>query len=186
MAFIGIHTPHETARLLHTIKVPGTREDVSSSHITLLHLGKDVPIEQLGKAIISAYKVASEWKPFLVSTKKVSSFAKDGEGDIPIICLVDSSDLHSLQVKLKQALDKEGIEYSKKFKSYIPHVTLAYSEENFKDRAIPRIEWAAHEMTLWGGDDGDDRLSCTFPFSIHPTKEAVTRSVIRAFTRKKA
>ena len=26
------------------------------------------------------------------------------------------------------------------------------------------------KLTLWGGDQGDDRLSCTFPFSLRPSK----------------
>jgi len=184
MAFIGIALPHETARLLHTIDVPGRRADVSTFHITMLYLGKDVPIEQLGKAIVAAYAVSSQWRPFAVSTKRVSCFPPDEKDGVPIICRVDSSELHDLQANLKKALDKAGVDYSKKFPEYKPHVTLSYADAPMDDKIIDRLEWGAHEMTLWGGDEGDDRLSCTFPFSLQPTKEAVTRSVIRFATRQ--
>ncbi len=32
------------------------------------------------------------------------------------------------------------------------------------------MTWGAAEVTLWGGDDGDRRLSMVFPFTLRPSQ----------------
>lgn len=166
MAFIGLALPSPTARVLSEIEVGGKTEAPSHFHITLLYLGENVPIETLGKALVATYEVSSQTDPFTVRTSRVSSFPATPDGEVPIICLVDSAPLHDLHARLKKAYDKAGVDYSKKFPTYRPHVTLSYAEEAIKDRKIPTVEWGAHELVLWGGDEGDRRVVMSFPFSI--------------------
>ena len=183
MAFLGIAIPHDTARLLHTIEVPGDRVDVSTMHVTILYLGNDVPIQELGRAIVAAYDVVSRHRSFLLKSRKVTSFGP-GDYGYPIVCRVESPELHELRTQLRTAFDEVGVEYSDKYPTYKPHVTLSYSEEQMADKAFPHLEWAANELTLWGGDQGDDRLSCTFPFSLRPSQERTTRALIGLAARK--
>ena len=176
MAFLGLKIPHETARLLAEIECDGKREAPSSYHITLLFLGSDVPIETLAKAVVATHKVVAETRPFTVFTNRVCCFPKNEDG-VPIICRVDSDDLYDLQAKLAKAYDDVGIEYSKKYE-YKPHVTLAYSDKEIEERRIPKLEWGAHEVVLWGGDSGDNRLVVTFPLSLEtspPTRAIAAR-----------
>jgi hypothetical protein len=71
-----------------------------------------------------------------------------------------------LQARLLAAYDTAGIKYENKFPEYKPHVTLAWAEDNIEEHRIPTVEWGAHEMVLWGGDEGDRRVIVTFPFSL--------------------
>lgn len=157
-----------------SLDVPGDKVSTDEMHITMLCFeGDNFPIEEISKAIVASYSVSSECGPFTVSTKKVTCFPKNSEtGLYPIIAKVESPELMELQAKLRDALDKAGVAFSKKFPEYKPHVTLAYSEEKVKDFRIPEVEWAAHEATLWGGDHGDERLSVSLPFTIRPLKTA--------------
>jgi len=182
VSILTLRVPHETARLFTCLEIPGDRVSLDESHITLIHLGDNTPIEELSKAIIASYGVTSECGPFTVSTKKVTCFPKNSEtGLYPIIAKVESPELMELQAKLREALDKAGVDYSKKFPEYKPHVTLAYSEEKVKDFRIPEVEWAAHEATLWGGDHGDERLSVSLPFTLRPVRgaAALNRTMVR-------
>lgn len=174
MAFIGLKTPHETARLLTSIEVPGDAVSMDESHITVLYLGKDVPIEVLAKAMLATYAVTSRTRPFTVRTSTLTCFPKNDDG-VPVICRVDSDPLHDLQAKIRASFDQNGVPYSAKYPEYKPHVTLSYAEDEVAEQRIPTIEWGAHELVLWGGDSGDRRLIVTFPFSIDPNQEIAQR-----------
>lgn len=163
MAILCLSVPHETARLLGEIKVPG--EAVSHHHVTIHHFGDDVSIEDLAEITIATYKVLRNTRPFTVSTSRVGCFQKNPSG-VPVLCRIDSDELHELWERLGAAYDKRGVDYSKKFPEFKPHVTLSYAEEEFEDFRIPTVEWGAHELVLWGGDDGDRRLLVTFPLSL--------------------
>jgi RNA 2',3'-cyclic 3'-phosphodiesterase len=166
MSFIGLKLPHETARLLSDIDVPGQKESTDHFHITMLHLGDEIPIETLAEAVVTTHKITSNTRPFTISTSRVTCFSPSPEGIYPIICRVDSDEIHALWKSLCKAFDKAGIEYSKKWPEFKPHVTLAFAPEEIEERRIPTVEWGAHELVLWGGDEGDKRLVVTFPFSI--------------------
>jgi len=185
MSFIGIKVPHEVGRLLHTIEVPGEKVPLHEFHVTLLYLGKEVPIETLGKAIVAAAEVAESYRPFRCTLTQTSSFPKGDDG-VPIICPVDSPELHELNTQLKAAFDAAGVDYSKKFPDYKPHVTLAYSDEVTADTLFGPLEWSAYEMVLWGGDAGDERLATNFPFAL-PTTVATNQQLVRlAMAMKKS
>lgn len=188
MAFLGLKVPYETARLLGQVKVEGEKEDLSSMHITILYLGKELPIEAVTRAIEVAYEVTSNTKPFTVKTQLVTSFSVNKDSGIPIIARVESAPLLALRNALTAAFDAEGVNYDKKYPEYKPHVTLAYKKptgdsetgvEYPADQNIPQLEWGVGEMVLWGGDAGDEKLSVTFPFDLALSKKAAYRAFVR-------
>lgn len=196
MAILGIHCPRDVARIFSQIEVIGEREPLGHQHITLLHLGDDVPIEQLAKAIVGVFGVTSKTKPFTVQTNRVTAFPPHPEhGTVPIICPIVSPGLHDLQARLKSALDHMKVEYSKTFPIYKPHVTLSYVKDplvysdHTADKDIPAIEWGVAEVVLWGGDEGDQRFSASFPLTIGKTASAhdvLYRAFVRLARKKRA
>lgn len=165
MAFLGIRIPHEKARLLSQIDVPGEKISTSEMHITLLYFQSEWPISELSKSIEATYDVVSKTHPFLVKLNKVSSFPKNPEGKIPIISRVESKELHSLRNKLAENFDDSDVDFSKTHKDFKPHVTLAYAEEEPDKDKFHSVEFVVSEIVLWGGDHGDDRIFVTFPLA---------------------
>lgn len=166
MSFIGIRIPHETARLLHEIEVPGEKEDSAQLHITLLYLGKDIPIKELAKAMVATYEVTQVMPPFWVKSNNVMSFPVDEGCPHPIVAPIQSIKLFELHRFLKKSFDRAGVEYSKKFKLYRPHVTLSFNDIAIKKTKIEPVEWTIQEVVLWGGEDGDNRVFTTFPLEL--------------------
>ena len=182
MALLSIQVPHEVSRALGSIKVPGTPESRDSHHVTLLYLGKDIPIDDVSKALVVAYRVAEITKPIQLTVDEVSSFPK-GDDSYPIICLVKSPELHQLWEALCSAFDDSGVEYDKKFPIYQPHVTLSYHTEDLEQKIqVGPIDWVAYEMTLWSGNSGDDAVTIKIPFSF-PSKSAMYRKLVQARLR---
>jgi 2'-5' RNA ligase len=175
MAFIGLKISHETARLLGEIEVSGKRESSDELHITMLFLGQNVPVETLAQALVATYAITRQTPPFTVRTSLVTSFPKNDQGLVPIICRVESEPLRVLQGKVKDAFKSSGIHFSDRHPTYLPHVTLAYDDKPAVDREIPTVEWGAHELVLWGGDEGDRRLTVTFPFTLVGSEKIAQR-----------
>jgi len=167
MAFLGISVPVEVADLLSQLEVPGNRESKANFHITILNLGSGLEVEQLESAFSSGFTVCEKIQPFQVTVNTVSSFPA-GEDGVPIIAPVDSPGLHKLRRLLKKEFDESGVEYSKKFPKFQPHVTLAYSdpETTMKDFSFVPITWTISEIVLWGGDQGANRVVAKFPLSM--------------------
>lgn len=165
MAFLGIKVPVETGRLLKGIDVPGDLESPSEYHITLLCFEDNWAIKDISKALESTYEVISEIKPFLIKTDTVGCFPKREGKPIPIIAKVKGDDLFDLRDKLAKKFDKDKVEFSKIFKDFKPHITLAYydTEKEIDEFKIDPVEFSVQEIVLWGGDHGDDRLFITFP-----------------------
>ncbi len=174
MAFLGLQVPHETARLLGGLAVPGTREAVSSLHVTMFYFGEDLDIERLTEIIRVTYQTMNGTKPFTVRTSQLTSFPK-GKDSKPIICRIESDALHDLRDKIKGAYEAEGVEFSNNYPDYKPHVTLAYAEEEFEEKRIPTVEWGAHELVLWGGDSGDNALVVHFPFALSDLEKSAVK-----------
>lgn len=187
MSFLGIRVPHEISRLLAAIEVPGDKVPRDEMHISLLYVGKESPIEHLVKVIMAAFPVTSECTPFTVATRRVTSFPTNPDDGVPIIAPIESKPLHDLHAALCAAFDKAGVEYSKKYPIFKPHVTLGYSKdpsvfsEMVADKDIvPVVEWGVGELVLWGGDAGDDKLVVTFPFRLAETDKAASRDNARS------
>jgi 2'-5' RNA ligase len=184
MAFLGLRVPPETARILAEIDYGdfGEKEPPSAFHVTMCYLGKEVPIENVAAMIPVVFSVVAKTRPFTVATKKVSTFPPNPDAGTPIISLIDSPELHVFRETLCEAFDKAGITYDKKYPSYLPHVTLGYSPEPPQppiNLDTPTIEWGAHELVLWGGDSGDNRVIVTFPLSVAVNKTAMHRGFIQ-------
>jgi 2'-5' RNA ligase len=167
MSFLGLRVPHETARLLGGLEVPGKREAVSSFHVTMFFFGDNLDIDRLVEIVRVTFGVVAGTKPFTARTSQLTSFPAPEDAPTPIICRVESDALHDLRDRVKEAYDAAGIEYSNKHPEYKPHVTLAYADGGgVEEKRIPTVEWGAHELVLWGGDSGDDTLIVTFPFAL--------------------
>jgi 2'-5' RNA ligase len=178
MAILGIRTPHDVARLLGQIEVPGERVPGDEKHITLVHFGTNIPIEVISRAMVAAYEVASSTVPFPIQVLEAKCF-EPGDDGTPVVCPVVSPEIYDLWGSLCKALDKAEVSYSKKWPIFIPHITLSYAEEPQDPFPVGPFEWSVYEMVLWGGDSGDERVSITFPFSL-PGKEALWRRLVRA------
>jgi len=184
MAMVGLKVPKEVARLLSGMKVPGQKETSDQYHITISYLGDEVPTKQLGKAIVALHDVARKVTPFTVSVSTLVAFPEGSDG-YPIVGLVESPELHQLEKAVKSALGKAGVDYSKKFPVYRPHVTLAYSPESIQNLDLDRpVNWSVYDLVLWGGDSGDERLCTTFPFPLTQEKTAIWRRLVQAALHK--
>jgi 2'-5' RNA ligase len=182
MAFLGIRVPNETARLLGGLEVPGKREANSSLHVTMFFFGDEVSIEALAEIMKATYGVTSQAKPFTVRTSQLTSFPAGDDGQ-PIICRIESDALHDLREKIREVYEANKVEFSNKYPDYKPHVTLAYNDgaEPFQEARIPTVEWGAHELVLWGGDSGDDKLVVTFPFALGDLDKLAAARVARRY-----
>ena len=184
MAFIGIRVPKEVGRLLNQLEVPGEKESPSEYHITLFCFEDNWPISDLVKTIKTVFPILSEEEPFSVSSNKVNHFPSHEDGPIPIIAPIDSESLHKLHKKLYKALDGDKIDFKKTFKDYKPHITLAYSEQDYDDFKIDfPVEFTVNEVVLWGGDLGDNRIIVTFPLKAPQRKNAFLLQQIELFNK---
>ncbi len=162
MAFLGIRIPQETGRLLTGLDVPGEATAVSEMHITMLLFEDNWPVSEIAKSLEVVYDVVSKMKPFRVTFDKVTCFPKRGE-KCAVIAPVKSDELHELRDKLAEKFEKEDIDFSKQFKDFKPHITLAYHDEEIDEFKIDDVDFTVQELVLWGGDHGDDRIFITFP-----------------------
>ena len=180
MALLSIKVPEEVSRVLTEIQVPGEATSADSKHITLVYLGKDAPMSVVLGAIQAVYDVAQETKPIALSTEEVTTFPKGDDG-VPVIAKVLGDDLHKLQKKLCEALDKNKVPFPKTYPTYKPHITLSYSPKETESFSIEPLEWTAYEMLLSGGSDLSDRISVKIPFQV-VGKTALHRMLVRAAT----
>jgi 2'-5' RNA ligase len=174
MSMVGLRVPAETARVFSELSVPGVPEDPGFLHITMLYMGDDVPVETLAKAMTVMFGITRQTNPFTVRTSVMTCFPKNDDG-VPIICRIESEALHFLQGRIKAAFQMHGVPFSDRHPEYKPHVTLAYADEPIEDQAISTLEWGAHEVFLWGGDQADQRLIVTFPLSIDASQRLALR-----------
>lgn len=164
MAFLGIRITPEIGRLIKKLEVPGNPETPSEYHITLLCFEDHWPIKEVAKALEATYDIVAKFEPFMVKSNEVAHFPRYQDQPIAIIAPLISDELHDLREKLAKEFDKNKIDFKKTFKTYKPHITLAYSDDKYDDYEIdPPIEFVVNEVVLWGGDTGDDRVFITFP-----------------------
>lgn len=177
MAFLGFRVPHETSRLFRDIEVPGTKTEMGQYHVTLLYLGNDIEVDVLAEALKATYAVTSKTRHFTVRTSMVMSFPPSPEDGHPVVARITSDELHDLRERLVLAFDEGGIDFNKKYPDYKPHVTLSYAGDAVDEFRIPTIEWGAHELVMWGGDDGDRKLTVTFPLALRSDEKVTAQSL---------
>ena len=169
MAMIAVKVPTETSRLISKISeaLPGDSQAASEMHVTIIHLGDDVPISQLAKVMEACHTVTSKISPFVMTVDSIDSFEPGDNGGVPVILPVQSQELHELEQKLKQEFDSAGISYSNKYPEFKPHVTLSYVPGMKAVGPLPApISWGAFEMMIYGADSGDGRVLVTLPFGL--------------------
>jgi 2'-5' RNA ligase len=150
----------------------GEPEDPAWYHVTMVYLGDDVPAETLEGCMSALLDVAGETEPFEAAVREVGTFAPHPEkGTVPVIGKVESDDLHRLRERVCATLKEHGVAYDEKFPVYRPHVTLAYSGDPAvhydgaaNKNVDPGVRWEVTDIVVWGGDQGEDRVSMTFPF----------------------
>ncbi len=182
MAFIGFSVPADAALLLEGIEVPGDRESASDMHITIVHLGKDVPMVNMAKAMMVAHSVAQSFGPMSFLLGKVSTFPKNDDGS-PVICPVDSPPLQALHSALKSELSRFGIPFSDKFPVFRPHVTLSYFRESPPDFVLDvdlpvPVPFSVSELCMWGGNaEGLEVVRISLPLSLTLEQRVAARMV---------
>ena len=176
MSLIGIQVPHQVARLLQEIEVPGIKMDSASLHITLFHFDK-FSIKGVSSVMECAYNISKITCPFSVELRCVDYFPVGEGSPYPIITPVISPKLHNLRKKIQKSLDDNDLEYSKTFKDYKPHITLSTNEEKIKKTKIPPIEFSVQELVIWAGDNGDDKMYITLPLILKKEEEKIVCEV---------
>jgi 2'-5' RNA ligase len=182
MAFLGLRVPHEVARLLEVLDVPGQKLSASDMHITILYLGKNVPITELARVMVVAYSVICQQQSFVIGIESIASFAANPDDGFPIICPVESPELHQLHDSLITAFIANDINFSNKWPEYKPHITLAYHkpepiqpEFQFSSNLPAPLIFTSHELMLWGGDEGDGRIYIGLPFVLSPLERIAAK-----------
>lgn len=163
MAFIGIKIPHDVSRLFRDFEFEGERVSENDHHITVVCFEENWPLNKISKTMETVYEIIHETEPFLVKSDEITCFPKREDNPVPVIAKFKSKELIELNKNIKAALDKKKIKYMNNFKDYKPHMTLAYGPEEINTVKIEPVEFVVHEITLWAGDNGDDRLFITFP-----------------------
>jgi 2'-5' RNA ligase len=187
MAFVGLAVPTSTSRLFSDIDVPGDKTPRDQHHVTLIYVGDNLPIDTLAEVIKATYSVTAQTRPFTVRTTRVASFPVNGDDQDghPVIAHIESDELHVLRANLADHFKDARVDFNQKFPKYKPHVTLAYAPAAVEEFRIPTIEWGAHEVILWGGDHGDQKLTVTFPLALSPSvtaaDAAMTDRVVERF-----
>jgi 2'-5' RNA ligase len=168
MALLSLRVPEDVARLLSRIDVPGEKVQRDTMHVTVLYL-EDADVSATLRALETAYRVAERTKPFSVRVRELTSFPANPETGLhPIIGRIESPALHALWVACGQAFDANGVNYSKKFPVYKPHVTLSYADAPFGPVTLHDAAWVVNSLTLWGGEEGDEGLDARIPLSCRP------------------
>lgn len=126
---------------------PHKPQDSSPPHITLLYVGK--------QSIKAATELAREVDSWLKDFEPVQAIGRGretfpaGPDGIPVYTPViedngSASTLQGLRDKVRRAADRAGIEWTDTHKEFVPHVTIAYAENEDEVLSIaPPDEWFA-------------------------------------------
>jgi len=176
MAALMLTVPPHAVEGLKVLPVPLEAD----SHVTVVYLGDDVPVETLGELVPTIYSVTASVKPFSALTHTVSTFP-EGDNGVPVIALVDSPALHQLKDRICAALDSVGYEYDTRFPQYKPHVTLAYGPSHVAglEAQIRPVSWEVGDVWLWGANRGTGELMVKFPFASEMSHAAHARALVK-------
>lgn len=173
MAIICLKVPSYVSTFFENLDVPGTSLTSQGMHVTILHF-KNFSIDDVASLLAPTAEVASQTLPFVCGFKEVSSFPV-GEDGVPIICPMISPGLHSIRTELAAACDARGIEYSKKWPDYNPHMTLAYSDTPFAISLGFPVTWTVMDLAIWDGENECKGVSVHIPLQLNqPIKPDIT------------
>lgn len=170
MALIGFQVPADAGALLERADVPGDKHSASDFHITSVYTGGSSGIVDVAKAIVVVQRVCEAFGPFAVTLSDISSFP-GGDDGVPVICQLDSPELHSFHQAVKAGLDGAGVSYSKKWPEYRPHVTLSYVKDGSAREvtgSLPSpVTFILYKAFVWG-DPSSGMVRADLPFSGSP------------------
>lgn len=171
MGMISLSVPEDIRDQLAKIKVPGKKESKDEYHITLFYFENKLKIDDILKVLETAFIFCKKHKSFPIKGTKIESFP-EGDDGFPIIVPIESDDLQQFRKKLAKKFDADGIDYSKRWPDFNPHLTLSYSSTK-EEKPLPKnISWEIDEIELWAGDDMASGLYCSIPLGIskHATR----------------
>lgn len=151
---IGIRVPVEVGRVLEQQEVPGEPHSASDMHITVLYVDKASPILDVAKTMIAAYAITSKSRPFQITLQRVSSFPRNPDDGLPIICPVNSPELQTIHYALRDEFDRLQIPYRHKYPIFKPHVTLSYVKDEtpegafFDGSLLGPVSFTVYELSL--------------------------------------
>jgi 2'-5' RNA ligase len=132
MALVAFAIPKGVGRkLMPKPEVPGKLEDLEHYHVTLAYIDEASSPTDMAALLEAVAKLTERSAPIPAVVEEVSNFKKGDDG-YPIVCHVKSEPLHQFQRELLKVLDGAGIEYSKKWPEYRPHITLSYAQEPYE------------------------------------------------------
>lgn len=132
MALVAFTIPPNVGRrLMPKPEVPGDLEELEQYHITLAYIDEASSPTNMAALLEAVAELTERSAPISAVVEEISNFNK-GEDGYPIVCHVESKALHQFQKDLLKVLDKAGIEYSKKWPEYRPHITLSYAQEPYQ------------------------------------------------------
>ena len=168
---IGIRVPVEVGRVLEQQEVPGEPHSASDMHITVLYVDKASPILDVAKTMIAAYAITSKNRPFQITIQDISSFPRNPDDGLPVICFIDSPELQAIHYALKDEFDRLQIPYRHKYPEYKPHVTLSYVKEEtpegytFSSSLPGPVSFTVYELSIMGYPD-DAHVRVELPLSL--------------------
>jgi 2'-5' RNA ligase len=170
VAFLGIAVEGAAARMLSRIVVPGKPVPAQKMHVTLVYLGKDVPVQGVLDAVAVVCEVCRETDPFYCEVSRVDFFSKGPDG-FPVFGDVASEELRILRGNICSRLELGKIPFSKKF-DYYPHVALSYAEYPIAARYGLRtpVLWRVEELTMRSDPIGAhcEGLTIRIPLRVGP------------------
>lgn len=147
MTMIALSIPSDITKKLVKLPMPkGSKIKQEDMHITLFHFKENLKVDQIAYIFEVLYNEISELNPFKLSLTHISAFPK-GEDGYPIILRITSQALQDFRENVAKKLDKKKIPYSNNF-GFNPHITLVYSEEDFKKTKIDKITFTPDTLFL--------------------------------------
>lgn len=131
-----------------------TRTEPQDYHITLCYFGNEMKYRDYLEACKVCADYSLQTAPILMKGAALDSFPQnpDDKDGFPTIIRVISKELHGFRENLTETFWNKGIEFSKKFPGYKPHVTLGYAKEPVKIKPLEKIiSWTCNEFYIYGG-----------------------------------
>lgn len=155
MAYISFTVPAEAASDLSRLYTVGDVTSPEDMHVTLAFLSKNTPPSQVLRAIAACHVIASTSAPILMHAALLTSFPSnpDYREGVPVVVRVISDALFSFRARLAAELDKFGVEYSRRFPEYKPHVTLSHGPEKVTPQKVGPVSWTSNHVMVRGGED---------------------------------
>lgn len=127
-------------------------EPLEDPHVTIIYM-PDLQQEELPQVRAAVKKAIEGQEPFTVKVDKVSTFdgAKDDQGKVPHIALLEKKDMTKLRNRLIPELQKIRPDIvDTKFKSYKPHTTLQWVPEGTPFPTLKEeVAWEVNEVRLY-------------------------------------